>query len=89
MLSAYSVGVTKHIFISFPRNHQNRLQKSLFRSMSMNNQREVQSETESHVHYNHTDPSKYARWTARYATFLFVIPFSVLHFCNLTAMDVL
>ncbi|BAT72942.1 hypothetical protein VIGAN_01039000 [Vigna angularis var. angularis] len=65
MLSVYTVGVAKHMFISFPRNHQNRLQKSLFCCMSMNNQREVQSETESHVHYNHTDPSKYARWTAR------------------------
>ncbi|WVZ26322.1 hypothetical protein V8G54_004866 [Vigna mungo] len=65
MLSVHTVCVAKHIFISFPRNHQNRLQKSLFRCMSMNNQREVQSETESHVHYNHTDPSKYARWTAR------------------------
>ncbi|KAL9330064.1 hypothetical protein ACSQ67_005067 [Phaseolus vulgaris] len=31
----------------------------------MNNQREVETETESHVHYNHTDPSEYARWTAR------------------------
>ncbi|KAK7399054.1 hypothetical protein VNO78_10229 [Psophocarpus tetragonolobus] len=29
----------------------------------MNNQR--QRELQSHVHYNHTDPSKYARWTAR------------------------
>ncbi|KAK8472795.1 hypothetical protein PHAVU_002G302500 [Phaseolus vulgaris] len=65
MFSAYSVGIAKHIFISFHRNHQHCLQNSLFRSVSMNNQREVESETESHVHYNHTDPSEYARWTAR------------------------
>lgn len=39
--------------------HQHRLRRLLF--SSMDNQRE----SETHVHYNHTDPSKYARWTAR------------------------
>ncbi|XP_022639989.1 uncharacterized protein LOC106765566 [Vigna radiata var. radiata] len=80
MLSVYTVGVAKHIFISFPRNHQNRLKKSLFLCMSMNNQREVQSETESHVHYNHTDPSKYARWTARESfQFMYARPWQIVN----------
>ncbi|KAG4999106.1 hypothetical protein JHK87_020178 [Glycine soja] len=64
MLSAYSVGIGKHIFICFSRHlqhHQHQHRLLFHSSISMNNLRQ----TETHVHYNHTHPSKYARWTAR------------------------
>ncbi|KAL3001936.1 hypothetical protein AAZX31_08G027100 [Glycine max] len=64
MLSAYSVGIGKHIFICFSRHlqhHQHQYRLLFHSSISMNNLRQ----TETHVHYNHTHPSKYARWTAR------------------------
>ncbi|RDX89514.1 truA, partial [Mucuna pruriens] len=61
MLSAYSVA--KHnLFICFPRQHRLHL---LFHSMNNQREMELQTETRSHVHYNHIDPSEYARWTAR------------------------
>ncbi|KAL2342630.1 hypothetical protein Fmac_003915 [Flemingia macrophylla] len=61
------LSIAKHIFTCFPR-HNLHLSNNLNHQLifhSMNNQPEVQTESETHVHYNHTHPSKFPRWTAR------------------------
>ncbi|CAL5215017.1 unnamed protein product [Lathyrus oleraceus] len=55
-----------HIPLSPISNNHSRRRRRLFfhssNSMDNNNQTET---VRNHVHYNHTDPSKYARWNAR------------------------
>ncbi|KAK7318045.1 hypothetical protein RJT34_02742 [Clitoria ternatea] len=59
------MSTVKHIFIAFHRYapFSNNLHHYHILFSSMNNQ--TQTETESFVHYNHTHPSKFPRWTAR------------------------
>ncbi|XP_020215465.1 uncharacterized protein LOC109799346 [Cajanus cajan] len=59
------LSIAKHIFICFPRQVPLSNNHLLFHSISMTNQPEIETESQTHVHYNHTHPSKFPRWTAR------------------------